>query len=122
MKKNKNLGGRKSIVTPQVVAKLDFAFAKGLTDQQASDYAGISKDCLYDHCKRNPGYSHQKESLKGNLAIRAKILLAESIENGNVTDAKWLLERKLKEEFSTRIEATAKDGEDFKPVVNIILN
>ena len=118
----KNVGGRPSVMTKEVLGKLDYAFTKGLTDQQACDYVGIHKDSLYEYGKKNPGYSDRKEALKTNLPIRAKILLAESIENGNVNDAKWLLERKLKEEFSTRIEATAKDGEDFKPTVNIILN
>lgn len=115
--KSQEGGGRPTIVTPEVVAKLDYAFMKGLTDHQASDYAGISKDCLYDHCKRNPGYSHRKEMLKGNLPIRSKILLAESIENGNVNDAKWFLERKLKDEFSTRTDITGKDGDPLIPPV-----
>jgi hypothetical protein len=108
--------GRPSVFTPEVVEKLKYCFAKGLTDREASDYVGISKDALYDYCAANPDFSHQKEALKGQLVVRAKFNLSDSIEiERNVQDSKWLLERKAKDEFSTRTENTGKDGEALMP-------
>jgi len=42
-----NKGGRPTKMTPEVIAKLEYAFAISCTDQQACIYAEISVDTLY---------------------------------------------------------------------------
>lgn len=111
--------GRPTKMTPEVIEKLEWCFAKGFTDQQASDYVAIDITTLYEHCRNYPEFSHKKEALKSHLIIRSKLLLAESIENGNTTDGKWLLERKAKDEYSLRQETTGKDGEAIKQEITI---
>lgn len=107
--------GRPSIMTKEVVEKLEYAFISGLTDEEASFYAGIDRGTLYNYCKDNPDFSTRKEILKRSLVVRSKFNLATVINDGSVLDSKWLLERKAKDEFSLRSELTGKDGKDLIP-------
>lgn len=105
--------GRPSIMTKEVVEKLEHAFINGLNDQEASFYAGIDKGTLYNYCNDNPFFSTRKEMLKRSLVVRSKFNIAAVINEGSVLDSKWLLERKAKDEFSLRSELTGKDGKDL---------
>ena len=111
--------GRPTVMTPDVIGKLEQAFSNGATDLQACFYAGISKDALYTYEKKHPEFKERKEGLKNHLQLIAKNVLAKSIrEKNNENDAKWLLERKEKAGYSTRQEQTGADGEP----INITLN
>jgi hypothetical protein len=114
-KKQKNKGGRPSKVTPEVLVKLEHAFMKSFTDEQACLYAEISPDALYNYCTKYPEFSEKKRVLKGSLALKAKLNIAGSIEEGEISSSKWWLERKNKAEFSLRVENTGKDGKDLIP-------
>jgi hypothetical protein len=107
--------GRPSVMTKEVVEKLEWAFRRGFNDEEASFHAGIDKGTLYNYCHDNPDFSTRKEMLKRSLIVRSKELLAESIDSGEVNNAKWLLERKAKDEYSLRNELTGKDGEKLIP-------
>ena len=114
-KKPNSKVGRPSVMTKEVVEKLEWAFRRGFNDEEASFHAGIDKGTLYNYCHDNPDFSTRKEMLKRCLVVRSKELLAESIEGGDVNNGKWLLERKAKDEFSIRTEQTGKDGKDLIP-------
>lgn len=104
--------GRPTVMTDEVISKLEEAFSVGATDLQACFYAEISKESLYRYQKANPEFRERKEGLKNNLQFIAKNVLANSIETKkNEQDAKWLLERKEKKDYSTRTESTGADGE-----------
>ena len=107
--------GRPSKMTPEVVTKLEYAFAKSFTDEQACQHVDISRECLNNYCIANPEFRDKKESLKRNLTLKAKMNVVESIESGEISSSKWWLERKNKEEFSLRVENTGKDGKDLIP-------
>ena len=79
--------GAPTKMTKEVVDKLEYAFMKGFNDEQASFHAGIDKSTLYNYCKLHPEFND-----------------SEAVESGSVLDSKWLLERKAKDEFSTRQE------------------
>ena len=102
--------GRPSIMTKEVIEKLENAFRVGLTDEEACFSIPIDKGTLYNYCKSNPDFSTRKETLKRSLIVRSKYNLATSINEGNVLNSKWLLERKAKDEYSVRNETTGKDG------------
>lgn len=86
--------------------KLEQAFSIGATDVQACFYAGISKATLYNYQEKHPEFVDRKEALKSNLAYIAKGVLAQSLREGKVDEAKWYLERKEKDEFSTKVTNT----------------
>lgn len=102
----KNKGGRPTVMDEDTIQKLEHAFSIGATDVQACFYAGISKATLYNYQEKHPEFVDRKEALKANLAYIAKGVLAQSLQEGKVDDAKWYLERKEKDEFSTKVTNT----------------
>jgi hypothetical protein len=106
MAKGKGSGaGRPTIMDENTVNKLEDAFSNGATDLQACFYAGISKQTLYNYQDKFPEFVDRKEALKNHLQLVAKNVLAKSIKGGNELDAKWLLERKEKNTYSTKVES-----------------
>jgi hypothetical protein len=85
---------RPTKMTPETINKLELAFMRGLNDTQACLYAGISDVTLDKYEAKNPEFVSKKKSLKQNVKMQAKVLLAESIEAGDKYDAKWWLERR----------------------------
>ena len=103
-KTKKHAGWRPSVVTPEVIAKLEYGFTKWLTDLEACLYADISKDALYNYINKNPEFSDRKELLKQQPKMKAKINIAEKIEEKDDYNSRWYLETKWKDEFSKQVK------------------
>ena len=99
-----NKRGRPKKITEEIVQKLEEAFLQGLSDREACIYANIAPSTFYDYCSSHKDFSERKELLKENLKMKAKMNLARSIEDGNMTQSIWYLERKCKDEFSSKQE------------------
>lgn len=110
----KNKTGRPSVMTDNVLRKLEHGFSCGMSDREACLYANIGESTLYDYCKQHPEFSERKAALKNMPAIKAKFVICEAIERGEVKVAQWYLERKCKEEFSLRQETNLPN---YQPVV-----
>ena len=90
-------------MTPEILSKLEHAFALGCTDLEACFYAEIGKTTLYNYQELNPEFAERKEELKN----RPIFLARTSVINGIQTDADLalkFLERKCKDEFSMKSE------------------
>lgn len=72
--------GRPTVMTPDVLAKLEEAFAIGCTDGEAIFYAGISKDAFYDYQKATDGYSERKEALKERPVLKARMTIVKGLD------------------------------------------
>jgi len=94
--------GRPTVMTETMIGKLEMLFAKGLTDREACLIADISPSTLYDYCNENPEFAERKEALKQHPTAKARLNLTEAIEKGDADLSKWWLERKAKDEFSTK--------------------
>lgn len=96
-------GGRPTVMTTEVLGKLEDAFMNAFTDEMACLYAGISKDALYDYCNTNPKFSERKEILKKTPDLVAQKTLVGDLKNTG--GARWWAERKM-EEFKpkTKVE------------------
>ena len=103
----KNKRGRPTVITPEVLRKLEYGFLRGLTDVECCLYAGISKQALYDYCNKNPDFTDRKEDLKKQPSVQAKLNVTEAIDNGDIDLSRWYLERKNKDEFSLKQEVKA---------------
>lgn len=100
---NKNgTAGRPTKMTEDTLKKLREAFSKSFTDEEACLYANISTTTLYAYCKKNPDFSDKKEQLKKNPNLKAKQVWIDKIEEGDYNASKEWLERKSREEFSTK--------------------
>lgn len=97
--------GRPTVMTPEVVSKLEQAFSMGCSDLEACLFADISKQALYDYQEKNPEFTDRKAMLKQKMIFKARSVIAEALNNKDENTAKWLLERKLKDEFSTKTES-----------------
>lgn len=95
---------RPTVVTPETLEKLRTGFLKGYDDEEACLYADIAPSTLYEYQKKNPEFSEQKAQWKKNPILKAKEVVYDAIERKDKETAKWYLERKKKEEFSTRSE------------------
>lgn len=102
--------GRPTVMTPEAIAKLEDGFEYGFTDLEACLHAGISKDALYDYCEKHPEFTERKEILKRSPILLAKRNIVEELKSKDGDTSKWYLERKAKDEFSTRSEVTGADG------------
>lgn len=97
-KGSKNVGGRPTVMTPETIQILEEAFGWGCTDYEACVHANISTTALYRYCENNKAFAERKEQLKKTPEIAAKKLLAGKASESTGT-ARWLLERKQRDEF-----------------------
>lgn len=102
-----NKVGRPTVMTEELLQKLEYAFMRGLTDVEACLYADIGTTTLYNYCEENPEFRERKEELKKNPTAKAKLNVYEAIESKDVDVSKWYLERRAKDEFSTKQEVAA---------------
>ena len=91
----KKKGGRPTVMTDGVLAKLKLAFAMGLSDVEACAIADIEPTSLYRYQKRHKGFASEKAAWKENVKAKAKMVVAQDIINKkNVKTAQWYLEHK----------------------------
>ncbi len=111
--------GRATIMTPEIIAKLEHAFLLGCTDLEACFYANIGKTTLYNYQEENPDFVERKELLKNNPIFIARTSVVREMETSGDLALKYL-ERKLKNEFSTKTEQdiNLKDGDILDRIKN----
>ena len=84
-------GGRPPEMTPDVVSKLIAAFNNGFNITEACQYAGISRTMYYDWLGKDDQFSYKMSEAQGAVNRRAKVIVAEAINAGDVNTAKWYL-------------------------------
>lgn len=104
--------GRPTVMTPEVLAKLEEAFAWGCSDVEACLWADIAPATLYKYQDSNPEYSERKAELKETPILLARKSVVSNLSKDRELALKFL-ERKKKDEFSLRSELTGKDGQDL---------
>lgn len=108
-----NKKGRPTKMNESTVNKLIEAFSWGCTDVEACIYAGISKQTLYTYCDKHPNFLDQKEALKDTPTMKAKRIIFDELEKGDVVQANRVIDRKegtkVKQEMS---------GPNGKPIEN----
>jgi len=107
--------GRPTVITPEVIDKLETAFSMGCTDTEACLYANISRTALFEYMAKNPDFRARREELKDHPMLLARTTVYNALAD-NLANAQWYLERKLKKEFSPRAELTGADGKDIIPI------
>lgn len=91
------------------IKKLEEAFSFGASDREACFHAGISNQSLYNYQKENPEFVERKESLKETPILKARSVFVRGMDlpgkDGAEIAIKYL-ERKKRDEFSTKSENT----------------
>ena len=75
----------------------------GCTDVEACIYAGTNRTSLTNYQNDNHSFLDKKEQLKKTPVLKARLKIISSI-NKSVNTARWYLEHKEKDEFSTKQE------------------
>jgi hypothetical protein len=104
--------GRPSKLTDGLIRELENRFRDGATNLEAIEGL-ISEDTFYTYLKTNQEFSERMELAKEYTTEIARAVVSRAIKRGDRESAKWWLERRNKEKFSTRSEVTGKDGKDL---------
>ena len=90
----KDKGGRPTVMTPEVIQKLEDAFSWGCTDLEACCNADISKSTLYNYCDDNPQFMERKEILKNQPVMKARRVVLAALDEGDINTAHKVIDRK----------------------------
>ena len=101
----KNLGGRPTTFTNEVVQKLEEAFAMDCSVEEACLYADIARQTYYNHVDgkaelgaKKREYFDRFEELRQRPFLKARQTIFKGLDDP--ATAKWYLERKKKKEFA----------------------
>lgn len=95
---------------PHIIVRLENAFFDGLSNEQACALAGLSVSRFYEIQRDFPELKEQFNAAKQHTNLKARRNVAERIEKGDIETSKWWLERREKQDFSTRTEHTGSNG------------
>lgn len=95
--------GRPSVMTQEVVRKLEHAFVYDSSVEEACTYAGISRNTYYEFLKQYPDFQDRIEVLRHTPYLVARMTLVAAAEH-DADLALKLLERRRKQEWSPRGE------------------
>jgi hypothetical protein len=83
--------------TPEVIQKLELAMAIDCSIDVACAYAEISPQTLYNWLAGDPELKSRLERLRLSPILKAKYTVAKNTDQ--IETAKWLLERKCRDEY-----------------------
>ena len=111
-------GGRPSVMTANVLRKLEYAFAYDCTNEEACILAGIFPSTFYDFIKAQPKFSDTITLLRHIPVLLARQTIVHAVIDDPEKALKYL-ERKKKIEFSPKIELShegdIKNTQDISP-------
>jgi hypothetical protein len=87
------------------VNKLKEAFAIGADVSAACFYAEISRQTFYNWCEENTNLKEEFDRLREKPVLKAYQTIAKNLDNVDI--AKWLLEKRRKNEFGTAVDITS---------------
>ncbi len=88
-----------SIMTPAVLNSLELAFMMDFNVSQACLHADISRDTYYSYIQRNGDVADKFARMRHYPINKAKAVILNSLEKGDVSTAKWLLERRERDTY-----------------------
>jgi len=98
-------------MTTKKIEEFKRAFAMGFSKKEACLYCQVNESTFYEFCSKDKDFVELIPTLQAMPKLKAKMNILESIENKKVEnhkqkldDSKWYLERKAKDEFSTKTE------------------
>ena len=101
---------RPTVVTEEVIQKLEKLFRDGSHIYEACGEVKIDPSTYYKRLKEDPDFSNRMDVAQEYTTEIARAVLSRSIKRGDRDSAKWWLERRAKERFSPRSELTGADG------------
>lgn len=94
--------GRPTVVTPEVVSKLELAFSYGCTTREACIYAGISHEAFYSFIQSNPDFADRRDELRLKPILAARQMIVKHLDK-DLAHARWFVTKKLPKEFGDKL-------------------
>jgi len=92
--------GRPTVLTPEVLNKLETALAAGFGVTASCYYSGISKSVFYERKALDKDFASKMRLAEEFSTYQARQVILNAINQGNVKAAQWWLERKARVEFA----------------------
>ena len=108
--------GRPTKYSPQVVQRLTDALRGGNTRRASCAVADVSQDSLALWLRIYPEFAEAVEKAEGKAEAKMVSIIRDASET-TWQAAAWWLERKHKQEWSSRVEQTGADGSPVKVIV-----
>lgn len=106
----------------KVISDLKAGLQRDFTIIEACVYAGITSDTYYRWLKESDEFREEMDRARQHMSELSKKVIMDAVEKGDKDSAKWWLERRKKELYSTRTETdlTSKGDKITGYVVEII--
>lgn len=92
--------GRPSVINEDILRKLEIFIASGMGVSASCYMAGISTSTFYEHRAMDKEFRDRMRMADEWATFRARQVVLQAIDNGDVASARWYLERKARYEFS----------------------
>lgn len=92
--------GRPTVLTEDAVRKLEAALCAGYSVNAACYFSGISKSVFYEHKALDKDFSEKIRLAEEFSTYKARLVVVNAINEGNIKAAMWYLERKARLEFA----------------------
>lgn len=92
--------GRPAIVTDEVVRKLEAALCSGFSVTAACSFSGISRSTYYEYYACEKDFSDKMRLAEEFSTFKARQVILNAINKGDIKAAQWWLERKARIEFA----------------------
>jgi hypothetical protein len=93
--------GRPSVISEDIMRKLEAGLATGFSISAACHFAGISTSTFYEHKALNNEFRDRVRWAEEWATYKARQVVLKSIEDGCVDTAKWFLSKKARMEFGS---------------------
>lgn len=80
--------------TPEVIGKLQAAFANGFNIKEACYYANINVDTYYEWLKRDAKFTEDMSKAQNSVNMQSKKVISSKITHGSDENARWWLSRR----------------------------
>ncbi len=104
--------GRPTVLTKPTVLKLEQALKDGFSIEMACYVSDISRSTYYANLQTDTDFMNKMELAQSWATERAKQVVIQAIDKGNLKAAQWWLERKLRAEFSLNAPTFAQGNGD----------
>jgi hypothetical protein len=110
------MSGRPTKYNEETVTRVTQALRAGNTRRAACAYANIDQGTFANWLKQHSDFSDAIEKAEGDAEVR-NVAIIQKAADSTWQAAAWWLERKHKQEWSSRVEQTGADGSPVKVIV-----
>jgi hypothetical protein len=92
--------GRPTVMTSKVVDKLESALCAGYSVSASCYFVGVGTSTFYEYKSLDKDFSERMTRAEEFATFRARQVILQAIDRGDVKVAMWFMERKARFEFA----------------------